>query len=336
MCSSTLNVRKREASIAELGVPASQFLDQFQSSEEATAVLCIIPAVRHTSVILVSPKQSLHCAVRSYPRFMSGVSDYTSGSLVSDQGFYERFTDAFRSAGIERERIPRVLFFAYANYGAYGETKRLPPIGKRSPLGLALDKRVESSFVPDERVSAVIAHWESQLHAFGNEAFAALDTDINEQTLDPANGIDGIAERVAQQSEDYWALFANAFPNAEIESRAMKRLRTLADDLGSGRSVVFDLFVGHWVKRSPSLWIRPGSADPKAWARLELRSTVLRRLSKVWHYSAAVSFLDDLPERLRLVSPENAEALENAVSNVRQYIANTESRFPVILENPMK
>jgi hypothetical protein len=328
-------VRKSEVSTNELGGTASQFLREFQRNGP-TVVLCRIPEVAHTTVVLVSPKCTLQCGVRPYPRFAAGLRGYTYTSLVPDEGFYQAFIESFRQAGIDRDRIPRALFSAYAGYGAYGKANKLPAVGSRSLLGLALDMRVESSFVPDDKVSAVISHWERQIRMFGEESFAVVDSATEAMIGDPARGIDGSSERFASTSEDYWALFANAFPNTEIESLAIKRLQFLVDELRAGRPIVPNLFVGHWVKRSPSLWIKPRSTDPNTWARLELRSEVLKRLSKVWHYSAAVSFLDDLTERFDSEAEVNAEILNRSVSNVRQYIVNVESRFPVILEDPME
>lgn len=329
-------IQEHSITLADLNIRSvEEFNSRFRGTAP-TALICPIPHLKHTSVVLLAPLCTLFCAERFYPEFSASLHDYTYSRLVRDPRFYEDFQSALGEVGLSPERLTRQVFAPYAQFGGYGREGNLSPLGRRSPIGLALDRRVETAFVPDSLTGIVLSHWKNQLRAFGNRSILKLDREVEALTSKTTEGLDEISSRPEFTSSDRVALCTNRFIDEKTEAIAMDRLRSILDNLRKGSPTDLNLFPGEVVKMMPSLWIPPDGPSRLACERLALRAEALLRLGWVWHVAGAVGSLEVLTERLESVDTSYRGSVEEAMANIRLYLQTMADRYPVILEDPME
>ena len=334
MTATSNELEEREIQLTDLVVEdAEAFFELGFRRAEATALVCRLPSLGHTSVVVCAPLDRYLCGVQEYPQLRNALYTYTTAELISSDAFYDAFLGTLKKAGIKKELVPKALFAPYAQWGAYG-TEMRPAFGKLF-RGLSFDRRITSALVPDSLVNKVIDHWRTQITQFGDYAWCDAPESLNRLIDDPAFSEIPDRSSIAYESEDYDALVRNSFVSEEDEEHAVTRLREIVACLEIGDSRCVRLFPLHVAKATPGIHLGRKPRLPRlTWERVELRAKATRLLGWPWHYPSIKSQLDAVSERRRLFRDEEA-FLQGIEADLRNYMIRMEEKYPVILQNPL-
>ena len=324
-----INVEMRDIAVAN----AQQFFELGLRRTHPVALLCKLPTLKHTSVIRCAPLNTYFCGIREYPTFDSALHAYTSTHLIPSDSFYEGFLGEMRKNGIKKDLLPRNCFAHYSQWGGYGSQMK-DSFGMKF-VGTALDKRVESAFVPDEMVDRVIEHWGRQFEQFGAVALHAAPEALNAMVAEPLFSENIRLSKVPYRSADYGTFGHNVFLDPHEEEWTSVRLKQMVDELERGEAVVPDLFPLHMVKSVPSVYLRDSHAYPSpAWDRAQLRAKLIRLLGSVWHYPSALIMYENLKDKPLRANDGRNQVLDEILSNLEKYLSDIRTKYPVINENP--
>lgn len=302
----------------------------------ATSIaVCNLPLAAHKSVIVRAPIDHYLCAVQEYPVFFDALHRYTSECLVPSEDFYEAFVRELRQAKLKKDYFPKILFSPYCGSGAFTKSMH-SPFGKKFPI-FAYERRVLSFLVPDDSAERVVDYLQRMFRQTGSAALTQAEEGLVQMTSHP--GFSEIPNRssIPYLSPDYDALASNVFAESKDEQAAMLRLQDIVCKLERQESNIINLFPLHMVKVAPSVFVRKDSTFPgMAWDRATLRAKIIGLLEWVWHYPSVVSQLAQLRCKLTDFDAARAEALAEIIFHLESYCQRMETKYPVIVENPLR
>lgn len=305
-------------------------------SETAALLICPLPELGHTSIIVCSPINTYLAAMQEYPAFSSALQAYTAEGLIPNGAFHKALLGIARKCGIKKDYFPRVWFAPYASWGAYGAGSEFGVIGKKGYSEYWWQYRFQSALVPDIAVDQVVAHWQRQVTQFGSLSFWPGDESLNELVAAPGFSESPERSLAVYESPDLDVLGAHMFVDSAREQEVMHRLHEISDAADVGLDISLKLFPLHAIKVAPScfVWMEADVAHP-AWERLLLRSRLAKAMGRPWHYWQLVHNMESLETFIGQLLDQRRAVAEEALSNLAEYRRTMEDAYPVILENPL-
>ncbi len=317
-----------QKSLRELADPQGNIIFN-NDSDKPLFVLCPAPTMDYTSVIFYPPKGCYFAAADE------GLKDDYQSRMVRSDDVYHGFLKWMRGEGIKKDYVPSDLFQWYTYYGGYG-SRCYGEFGKKAAaMSQDWDHKINSAFIGNDHVDAMLRYWQEQLEQFQEFAFVLDDwphgssPDNTICALKNLNyAIDGAAYCRVHMMGGLW--------EGDVEAWANRHLVHIIKRLEQGERLFPNLPFPACVKVYPSFYWK-NVEDNVQRERALLRSRIVALQGYPWQYRHAIHTIKELEEnKTEAVEELGQEIYDGILANLRGFTDAMRRAYPVLEANPLE